>query len=371
MNPPKADQKTFRSVHEAFYDELAVTMNNSMITVDMFYSLHTAFDTATLSDFSRRTGGQVRILSKNYDCVCSEILNDALLSNYREAVFRVRTTHNLSTKARYGNFHCRNTDLLAVPCMNPNAAFVVEYTIIPSDDVDFTFIQTVFLYTTQSKERILRIGTYALPHKNVPLLNTHALAISCSNISAVIALREGKDAAKKYLTDTIKSIPQTAPGYQEALYYLFCLSKASFFEEEGYMCAGLIRTRIGCSDFPVPVVYTIDADGSCQPATLSHNAVKGKITVLCIGTETIIGVDQSIERRILKACFNVSTMTEIAPNSRINEEDNPIANAVRSILTQLSSSHVVVDCSDEWKKYLVEDSPTGMDYTAFVHSLHN
>ncbi|EMD43702.1 EhSec24A, putative [Entamoeba histolytica KU27] len=370
LNPLTNDFKTFKSSHDPFYDELAIEMNNNMITIDMFFNLRNAFDTATLSDFARRTGGRVYVCNSNEE-LFQTMINDILQSYRHEAVFRIRSTHNLATKKRYGNYNLRNNDLIAVPCIDPTSCFVIDYEILPISNITNTYIQTVFLYTNQNKERMLRIETMKIPQNSQPEINARGLTIACNIISSTIGIKEGLKEAKEYLINIAKKIPKYCSQRNEAIYYLYCLTKTPQMNKKGYVCAGILRTIIGKGEFPIPVMYVIDGNGNYRSVTLSGQEVKNCLVLLIIGEQMIIGVDRLLEKKMIKSCFGVSTITEIANNSLISEEDNVIAITMRKLISSIGKKIITIDCSDRWKEWLiVEDNyHDGWTYQKFLNIL--
>ncbi|ELP89154.1 hypothetical protein EIN_485460 [Entamoeba invadens IP1] len=365
------DSETLDSTHSEYYTDLSVLMNNNMITIDLFLSLHTSYDTATLCDFVRRTGGRTHVIS-NFGVLRHTMTRDIVQSVCREAVFRVRTTENMTTVTRYGNFNMRNNDLLAVPCVEPSSCLVVEYEILSDFSCTKFYIQTVFLYTNENKERVLRIQTTWLPYGNAPEINCTALTIACSNVCVEIAKKKGILEAKKYLEQIARNVPKYCKDRDQVRYNLFCLLKSPILKmEKNYITAAHLREMRGNSQFPIPVLYTLDSFGGVKIVSLSQSEVTGKLCIFVFGDYVTICVDKTVEKKVLKKVFGVTTITEIAENFHITEDKNEVAESLLQILKSMGERCVTVDCSEKWKEWLVVDPKPDntWDYQSFILSL--
>lgn len=156
----------------SFYNQFAVTLSKCQIGCDLFLCPPPPgmyVDVASLAQLSKFTGGEV------FYCPSFEAIKDSprlqlainrVLSRETglEAVMRIRAPTSVRCFNFGGRFFVRSTDLLAMPSVDCDKAFTVQFSIQDVNVSDGPFcLQVALLYTTTSGERRIRVHTVAVP----------------------------------------------------------------------------------------------------------------------------------------------------------------------------------------------------------------
>lgn len=159
----------------SFYRQAAVEMSKSQICCDLFLcppppGLY--MDVATIAQLAKITGGEI-FYAPSFDAPKDaprlQLAVNRLLAREMgfEAVMRIRATKSVRCTGFSGRFFTRSTDLLAMPGVDSDKAYSVQFTFDESSLQEGPFaIQVALLYTTTSGERRLRVHTVAVPSTN-------------------------------------------------------------------------------------------------------------------------------------------------------------------------------------------------------------
>ncbi|KAI9033323.1 hypothetical protein DFJ74DRAFT_652041 [Hyaloraphidium curvatum] len=181
---PREDPKLYGTSKESqllqpaipFYKTHAVDCSRAQISIDMWLFGGTYEDVATLSTCSKFTGGACFFYpafnaARTEDAIKFATEFSHFLSKPLglEAVLRVRASKGIRMTAFHGNFFLRSTDLLALPNVNPDAAYAVECEIEEAIQSPVVCFQTAVLHTSSNGERRIRVITTALPVTTNPM----------------------------------------------------------------------------------------------------------------------------------------------------------------------------------------------------------
>lgn len=159
----------------SFYRQIAVEMSKVQIACDLFVCPPPPgmyMDLATLAQMSKVTGGELFFapaFDAPQDAPRLQLAVHRMLSRETgfEAVMRIRATKSVRCTHFSGRFFTRSTDLLAMPGVDADKAYGVQFSFDESTLSDGPFcIQVALLYTTSSGERRLRVHTVAVPSTN-------------------------------------------------------------------------------------------------------------------------------------------------------------------------------------------------------------
>lgn len=153
-----------------FYKTHAVDCSRAQVSIDMFLFGGAYEDVATLSGCARYTGGACFFYpafnaARPEDATkfSSELAHFLSKPLGLEAVLRVRASKGVRMTTFHGNFFLRSTDLLALPNVNPDAAYAVECEIEETIQSQIVCFQTAVLHTSSNGERRIRVITAAYP----------------------------------------------------------------------------------------------------------------------------------------------------------------------------------------------------------------
>lgn len=193
-----------------FYQEMAVTMSKNQIACDLFLCPPPPahfMDVAALVQISKFTGGEI------FYCPDFEAMKDAprlqlainrvlARESGLEAVMRIRATKSVRCHKFSGRFFVRSTDLLAMPNVDEDKTFTVQFSIEDAILTDGQFsLQVALLYTTTSGERRIRVHTLAVPLVN----NLHDLFSRLDTPATInIMMRTAADAIKNRNLNNIR-----------------------------------------------------------------------------------------------------------------------------------------------------------------------
>ena len=155
----------------ALYSQMAVTMSKYQISCDMFLCVGSGhyMDVASLAQLVKVTGGELfycKEFTASQDSPRLQLAINRVLARETglEAVMRIRATRGIRCTQFSGRFFVRSTDLLALPNVDSDKAYAVQFAFDEGSIGDRPFcLQVALLYTTTSGERRIRVHTIALP----------------------------------------------------------------------------------------------------------------------------------------------------------------------------------------------------------------
>lgn len=195
---------------DQYYKNFALDCSRLQISVDLYLTASQFMDVATLGTLPQFTGGQLYYYpgfkaDRDGEKLFREIRTLITRETGFEAVMRVRTSKGIKVTAHYGNFFIRSTDLLALPNIDSEKAFGVQFNFAESNlTTKYVSIQTALLYTTSSGERRIRVFTQCLP-----VTSNLGEIFTSADVDAITTLL-GKMALDKALTSKL-------PDAREAL----------------------------------------------------------------------------------------------------------------------------------------------------------
>lgn len=210
----------------SIYRQMAVTMSKCQIACDLFLCPPPSghyMDVATLSQLSKHTGGEL-FHCPNFDAPKDapriQLAVNRVLARETglEAVMRIRATKSVRCSRFSGRFFVRSTDLLAMPSVDSDKAYAVQFNFDESSLGDLPFcLQVALLYTTTSGERRIRVHTVTAPVTNSLVdMFMRVDAPATANIFA----REAADGMKDRKLDELKTnltekVVQSLAKYRE------------------------------------------------------------------------------------------------------------------------------------------------------------
>ena len=156
----------------SIYSQMAVSMSKYQITCDLFICVpHPGrfIDLASLAPLVKITGGELffcPLFDAPKDVPRLQLAINRTLARETglEAVMRIRATKGVRCTQFSGRFFVRSTDLLAMPNVDSDKAYAVQFAFDESTLGDGPFcLQVALLYTTTGGERRIRVHTIASP----------------------------------------------------------------------------------------------------------------------------------------------------------------------------------------------------------------
>ena len=190
-------ERTLLQPEELFYKRLGVECSRNQICVDMFIGASGFMDIASIAPLSKFTGGQLTYYpafngSKDGPELESKIRRVLTRETGWEAVMRIRCSRGLKVSSFYGHFFIRSTDLLALPNVDADKAFAVQFSHEEGNLQGRTCcFQVALLYTSSSGERRIRVLTSQLPTTQlVSEMYQHADVGASINLMGRIAIEQ-------------------------------------------------------------------------------------------------------------------------------------------------------------------------------------
>jgi len=190
-------ERTHMQPEELFYKRLGVECSRNQICVDMLVCASGFMDVASLAPLSKFTGGQLSYFNAfraDKDGPEFESTIDRILTRETgwEAVMRIRCSRGLKVSSFYGHFFIRSTDLLALPNVDADKAFAVQFSHEEGSLQGRTCcFQVALLYTSSSGERRIRVLTSQLPTTNfLGEMYQHADVGASTNLMTRIAIEQ-------------------------------------------------------------------------------------------------------------------------------------------------------------------------------------
>ncbi len=162
-------ERSLMQPEELFYKRLGVECSRNQICVDMFVGASGFMDIASMAPLPKFTGGQLNYFAafradKDGPELESVVKRVLTRETGWEAVMRVRCSRGLKVSSFYGHFFIRSTDLLALPNIDSDKAFAVQFSHEEGNLQGRTCcFQVALLYTSSIGERRIRVLTSQLP----------------------------------------------------------------------------------------------------------------------------------------------------------------------------------------------------------------
>ncbi|KAI3693498.1 hypothetical protein L1987_76441 [Smallanthus sonchifolius] len=160
-------ENALRIPEDPFYKQMAADFTKYQIAVNVYAISDKYTDIASLGTLAKYTGGQVYYYPSFHDAIHKdklkhELARDLTRETAWEAVMRIRCGKGVRFTSYHGNFMLRSTDLLALPAVDCDKAyamqFALEETLLTTQIVYF---QVALLHTSSSGERRIRVHTAA------------------------------------------------------------------------------------------------------------------------------------------------------------------------------------------------------------------
>ncbi|MFS7902056.1 putative Zinc finger, Sec23/Sec24-type, sec23/Sec24, trunk domain, sec23/Sec24, helical [Helianthus anomalus] len=160
-------EHTLRIPEDPFYKQMAADFTKYQVAVNVYAFSDKYTDIASLGTLAKYTGGQVYYYPSFHsaihrDKLRHELSRDLTRETAWEAVMRIRCGKGVRFTSYHGNFMLRSTDLIALPAVDCDKAyamqFALEETLLTTQIVYF---QVALLYTASCGERRIRVHTAA------------------------------------------------------------------------------------------------------------------------------------------------------------------------------------------------------------------
>jgi protein transport protein SEC24 len=193
-----------------FYRQTAVEFCKFQISCDLFLCPPPPavfMDVATIAQLAKISGGELFRTPgfeahRDHPRLQRVVYRSLSRATGFEAVMRVRATKGVRVSQFHGRFFVRSTDLLAMPNVDSDKAYAVQFSFDEASLHDGPFcVQVALLYTTTSGERRIRVHTVAVP------VTTSLSDLFCrvdSPATANILLRMASESIKDRVLDELK-----------------------------------------------------------------------------------------------------------------------------------------------------------------------
>ncbi|GJS91478.1 transport protein Sec24-like protein [Tanacetum coccineum] len=160
-------ENALRIPEDPFYKQMAADFTKFQVAVNVYAFSDKYTDIASLGTLAKYTGGQVYYYPSFHSAIHKdklrhELARDLTRETAWEAVMRIRCGKGVRFTSYHGNFMLRSTDLLALPAVDCDKAyamqFALEETLLTTQIVYF---QVALLHTSSSGERRIRVHTAA------------------------------------------------------------------------------------------------------------------------------------------------------------------------------------------------------------------
>ena len=223
-----------------YYKEKAVEFSRQQISVDTFLFAQNYADVAAIGSLSRYTAGQVYHYPafnqgltqstasagnpQDRQRFSSDLLRNLTRTTGFEAVVRLRASKGINISNFYGNFFMRSNDLLALPNVTCDTAFVIELVHDPAEALQAgstVCIQSALLYTSVEGERRILVHTLCKPVAAVVAdlytkIEVDNLITIMSRQSLDVALRTGLALARSHIHKSVVDIVRAWKAIQQA-----------------------------------------------------------------------------------------------------------------------------------------------------------
>ncbi|XP_024519134.1 protein transport protein Sec24-like At3g07100 isoform X1 [Selaginella moellendorffii] len=201
-------EPALRVAEDSFYKQMAAKCSKLQIGVNVYAFSEKYTDVASLGTLAKYTGGQVCYYPGFHAAVDGEKLTydlsrDLTRETAWEAVMRIRCGKGIKYSVFHGHFMLRSSDLLALPAVDCDKAFSVQFaledTLLTSQ---LAYFQVALLYTSSSGERRIRVHTAA-----VPIVQELSVMYKEASIGAVVGVLS-RLAVEKSLNDKLENARQ-------------------------------------------------------------------------------------------------------------------------------------------------------------------
>nr|XP_043609389.1 protein transport protein Sec24-like At3g07100 isoform X2 [Erigeron canadensis] len=158
---------TLRIPEDSFYKQMAADFTKFQIAVNVYAFSDKYTDVASLGTLAKYTGGQVYYYPSFHSVIHKdklryELSRDLTRETAWEAVMRIRCGKGVRFTSYHGNFMLRSTDLIALPAVDCDKAYAMQFAL---EDTLLTtqivYFQVALLYTASCGERRIRVHTAA------------------------------------------------------------------------------------------------------------------------------------------------------------------------------------------------------------------
>ncbi|XP_061367231.1 protein transport protein SEC24 A-like [Gastrolobium bilobum] len=162
-------EHALRLPEDPFYKQMAAEFSKYQISVNVYAFSDKYSDIASLGTLSKYTAGHVYYYPAFQSVIHgeklrSELRRDLTRETAWEAVMRIRCAKGVRFTTYHGNFMLRSSDLLALPAVDCDKAFAMQFSLEETLLTTQTmYFQVVLLYTTSWGERRMRVHTTAAP----------------------------------------------------------------------------------------------------------------------------------------------------------------------------------------------------------------
>ncbi|VWU52519.1 protein transport protein Sec24A, partial [Hepatocystis sp. ex Piliocolobus tephrosceles] len=230
------------------YTELAQTITQYQIAVDLFACPLYGIDLASIYPLVKHSGGSLYYYPQFNVHQYSDRLREELLFTLTtevawESVMRIRISRGWKITNWYGNFQFRGADLLALPNCHSSQNFSIIVDLeenVVQDTV--VYVQSALLYTNTNGERRIRLHTFALPvTQNIKTITDSInpeVVVSLLAHQAIEVCKKGKIADGRNLIQSLCSqvlSSQMLPSNSSRLLPLYILGmlKSLAFRDSG------------------------------------------------------------------------------------------------------------------------------------------
>lgn len=162
-------EKELYIIKEAFYRDMAFVFSRDQISCELFLGANSFLDIPTIGVLSKFTTGGVHYFAEYDDARDGAVLESRIKhvvcrETGFEAVMRVRASTGVRIHNFHGNFLIRGQDLMAVPNIDSDKSFALEFTCANATvNAASVCVQCALLYTSFSGERRIRVHTLTVP----------------------------------------------------------------------------------------------------------------------------------------------------------------------------------------------------------------
>ncbi|KAA8515259.1 hypothetical protein F0562_018511 [Nyssa sinensis] len=160
---------TLRIPEDPFYKQMAADFTKYQIAVNVYAFSDKYTDIASLGTLAKYTGGQICYYPSFQSVVHKEKLRHELARDLTretawEAVMRIRCGKGVRFTSYHGHFMLRSTDLLALPAVDCDKAYAMQFSLEETLlTTQIVYFQVALLFTSSSGERRIRVHTAAAP----------------------------------------------------------------------------------------------------------------------------------------------------------------------------------------------------------------
>ncbi|KAG5514507.1 hypothetical protein RHGRI_035800 [Rhododendron griersonianum] len=162
-------EHALRRAEDPFYKQMAADCTKYQISVNIYVFSDKYTDIASLGTLAKYTGGQVCYYPSFHSAIHKEKLRHELARDLTretawEAIMRIRCGKGLRVTSYHGNFMLHSTDIIALPAVDCDKAFAMQFTLEETLLTTQTvYFQVGLLFTSSSGERRIRVHTAAIP----------------------------------------------------------------------------------------------------------------------------------------------------------------------------------------------------------------